>query len=155
YAGHVALSHEISAELILDVNADDVVKGVLGCGEAELARTLGLEIARPAVDNAHDESIRLALDARGDFLASNALERGDLLADGGGQAGDGEAAARAGGVKVHGRGMLEEADRRTRRGVPVADGLRHRQHRFLARKRLAQDVREEARRRLVRQTGAD
>src|SRR5689334_5361031 len=85
---------EISAELILDMDADDVVKGVLGGGEAELARALGLEIARPAIDNAHDECIGLALDARGDLLARDALECGDLLADGGGQARHGEPAAR-------------------------------------------------------------
>src|SRR5215467_11628852 len=108
---------KISAELILDVDADDVVKIILGGGEAELAGAFGLEITRPAVDDAHDERIGLALDARGDLLARDALECRDLLSDGRRQAGHGQAAARACGGKIHGRGMLEEADSRARRGV--------------------------------------
>jgi hypothetical protein len=39
---------ELAAELILDVNPDDVVKRLLGGRKAELERAVGDEIARPA-----------------------------------------------------------------------------------------------------------
>ncbi len=57
--------------------------------------------------------------------------------------------------RIHGRGVNQEADRRARRGVPVADVLGHRQHRFLAGERLAQDVGEESGSRLVGKAGTD
>src|SRR5271156_4748626 len=49
----------------------------------------------------------------------------------------------------------QEPARRPRRGVPVADVLGHRQVRFLAGERLAQDVGEKAGRGLVRRAGSD
>src|SRR5262249_43305813 len=52
-------------------------------------------------------------------------------------------------------GMDKEADRRTRRRVPVPNRLRRWQDRLLAGQRLAQDVGEEAGSRLVGQTGTD
>src|SRR6266581_8004745 len=57
-----ALGHKLAAEFVLDVNLDDVVKRLFGGGEAELERPLGVEIARPAVDNTHDERVGLAFD---------------------------------------------------------------------------------------------
>src|SRR6185312_7620660 len=102
---NAASSHELAAELVLDVDADDVVEILLGGGEAELARTRGLEIAGPAGDDAHDEGIRLALDAPGDLLAGDALQGRDLLADSGGKTGHGEAAPGTCGGEIHGRGM--------------------------------------------------
>src|SRR5215470_15345951 len=53
---------ELTTKFVLDVNANNVIEGIFGGLEAELARPLRFEIARPAVDNAHDERIRRALD---------------------------------------------------------------------------------------------
>ena len=65
-------------------------------------------------------------------------------------AGHAEVAARAELRGIELRRMKQEADRRARRGEPVAHALGHRQHRLLAGERLADDAGEEARRRLVR-----
>ena len=77
-------------------------------------------------------------------------KRLDLLADGGADARHAEVAPRAELRGVEARGVQQEADRGARRSEPVAHGFRHRQHRFLAGERLADDAGEEARRRLVR-----
>src|ERR1017187_4266050 len=100
--------HELATEFILDVNPDDVVEGLFGSREAEFQRPLRLEIARPAGDDAHDERIRLAPDARGDLVARHPLQRGDLFADRRRQAGHGEVAARADHRGIEGRGMQQE-----------------------------------------------
>src|SRR5215813_12393026 len=84
FRGH-ALRGELAAELILYVDADDVVKGFFSRGEAEFRRAVGGEVARPAIDDADDRLIGYALDAGDDVLAGDAPERSDLLADGGGQ----------------------------------------------------------------------
>src|SRR5467141_5449392 len=55
-------SHELTTKFVLDVNPDNVVEGLFGGGEAEFYRPLRLEIARPAIDNAHNERVGLALD---------------------------------------------------------------------------------------------
>src|SRR6185437_7626753 len=65
---------ELTTQFVLDVNPDDVVKSLFGGGEAELDGPLGVEIAWPAVDDAHDEGIRLALDAGGHLVAGHALQ---------------------------------------------------------------------------------
>jgi len=46
---------ELAAQFVLDVDPDDVVEGLLGGGETELDRPFGVEIARPAVDDPHNE----------------------------------------------------------------------------------------------------
>src|ERR1700746_343219 len=120
---HLCLGYKISAELVLDVESGVVVEGLFGGGEAERARPLGLEITRPAVDNADNERIGLALDACGDLLARNPFQRRDLLAAGRGQAGHRERAARADGSEIHGAGMQQEADCRTRSRMPMAHVL--------------------------------
>src|SRR5213076_1454699 len=83
-----------TAELILDVNADDVIERLLGGGEGELERAVGDEVARPARDDADDGRIGHTLDARGDVLAGDAIDRGDLFADGHRHAGHAEIAPR-------------------------------------------------------------
>src|SRR5229473_439997 len=83
---------ELAAEFILDVNPDDIVKGLFGRGKAELERAVGDEIARPAADDADDGGIGHPLDARGDALAGDAIEGCDLFADGGRQSGHAEIA---------------------------------------------------------------
>src|SRR6185369_5039670 len=77
----LTLACELAAELILDVNPDDIVKRLLGGGEAELERAVGDEVSRPARDDADDGRIGHALDARGHVLARNALKRCDLFTD--------------------------------------------------------------------------
>src|SRR4051812_39399904 len=91
------LLYEIPAEFILYMDTDDIVESVFRRGEAEFFRPGGLEIARPARDDADDEGVGLAPDPRGDLIAGHPLQRGDLLADGGGEAGHGEVAAGTGG----------------------------------------------------------
>src|SRR5690349_12006102 len=107
-----ASRHELAAELVLDVNPDDVLKVLLGGGEAEFAGAGGVEIARPAVDDTDDKGIGLALDARGDLLARNALQGRDLLADRSGKPRHGEIAARPNRCQIHSGGMLEKTDGR-------------------------------------------
>src|SRR6266436_3974984 len=147
--------HELTTKFVLDVNPDNVVEGLFGGSESEFYSPLGLEIARPAIDNAHDEWIRLAPDPPRHLVSRHPLQGRDFLAAGRRKAGHGEVAARAGCRAIHGRGMDQEADRRARRGIPVPDVLRHRQHRFLAGKRFAQNVGEESGSRLVGKTGTD
>ena len=146
---------DVAAEFVLYMDTNDIIESLLGGGKAEFSGPAGVEIARPAVDDAHDERVRLAPDPRRHLVSRHPLQRRDLLADRRRQAGHGEVAARAGGSTIHGRGVDQEADRRARRGMPVADVLGYRQHRFLAGERLAQDVGEESGRRLVGQAGAD
>src|SRR5215472_12940874 len=138
------LCDELTTKFVVDVNPDDIVKGVFGRRETELPRPSGVEIAWPSGDDTRDERIALAPDARGDLVSGHALERGDLFADGCRQTRHGEVSARADRGRVHGPGMNEETDGRTRRGVPVPHLFRHRQDRFLAGKRLAQDAGEKS-----------
>src|ERR1700756_3555071 len=108
---------ELTTQFVLDVNPDDVVEGLFRGGEAERRGPLGVEIARPAIDNAHDERIRLTLDPPRDLVAGHPLQRGDLLADRGRQAGHREVAARTRRRAIHSRGMDQETDRGARRGM--------------------------------------
>src|SRR5450756_398796 len=85
--------HELTTKFVIDVNPDNVVKGLFGGGEAELERAFRLEIARPAADNTHSERIRLALDPRRHLVARHPLQRRNLFTDGRGQAEHGEVAA--------------------------------------------------------------
>ena len=55
---------ELTTKFVLDVNADNVIEAMLGGRKSKLARPLRLEVPRPAIDNAHDEGVRLALDPR-------------------------------------------------------------------------------------------
>src|SRR5205823_13372554 len=87
---------ELTTKFVLDVNPDNVIKALFGRGEPKLERPLRLEIARPPVNDSHDEWIRLALDPGRDLIPRNPLERGDLLANSGGKAPHGHVAARPG-----------------------------------------------------------
>src|SRR3954452_16983720 len=125
------------------MDTNDIIESLLGRGKAKAPRAAGVEIARPAVDNADDERVRLAFDPRRHLVARYPLQGGDLLADGRGKTRHGEVAPRPGSRAVHGRGMDQEADRGARRGMPVTDVLGYRQHRLLAGEWLAQDIGEE------------
>src|SRR5947209_18456773 len=118
---HDELTYELPAEFIFYMDANDIIKSLLGSGKAKTPRAAGVEIARPAFDNADDERVRLAFDPRRHLVPRHSFQGRDLLADGGRQPRHGEVAPRAGGRAVHGRGMDQKADRRTRRGMPVAD----------------------------------
>src|SRR5260370_31944608 len=84
---------ELTTKFVLDVNPDNVVKGLFGGGEAETERPLRLEIARPAGDNAHDERVRLAFDPRRDLFPCHPPPRRDLLPGRPGNPAPGESAA--------------------------------------------------------------
>src|SRR5271168_150785 len=92
---------EFTTKFVLDVNPDDVVEGFFFGGEAKLPRPPGFEIAWPAVDDTHDERIRLAPDPRRHILSCDPFQGRDLLTDGRRQAGHGEIAPRAGRGKIH------------------------------------------------------
>src|SRR5258708_37473115 len=73
---------ELTTKFIIDVNPDDIVKGLFGGGKAELAGPLWLEIARPAVDYTDDEGVRFASDPPRHPIAPHPLQGRDLLPDG-------------------------------------------------------------------------
>ena len=135
--------------VFVDMNADDLVERAFG-NEAQRGRALGLEAVRPAGDDAHDQFVRLAADARRDLVAGDPAQRLDLLGDGAAHAGHGQVDARLDLVARQPRGVNEEADRRARAGVGVHHRVGDRQLRLLAVERLADDAGEEARRGLVR-----
>src|SRR3569833_2542714 len=56
---------DFTAQLVLDMGFDDCVE-VLLCLEAEFGGALGVEAFRPAGNDAHDELVRMAPDARGE-----------------------------------------------------------------------------------------
>src|SRR6516165_8576305 len=137
-------SGDLAAELVLDMDADDLLEAGVGL-EAELERPRGLKLARPAGDDALHERIGHAADARHHLVASHFPECRDLLADRDGEPGHGERAAPAEAGKIQQRGMQHKAHRLTRRSVPMHHALGDGKHGFFARQRLAHDVGEEAR----------
>jgi len=62
------------------VNPDDVVEARIGA-KAERAGAACVEVARPALDDAHDGWVRRLADAAHRLIASEASQRLDLLAD--------------------------------------------------------------------------
>src|SRR4029453_6040584 len=76
---------ERAAAVFVDMDAHDLVERALGL-EAELARTARLDALRPALDDARDQRVLGAANARGDAVAGNAAQRCDLLGHGAGYA---------------------------------------------------------------------
>src|SRR6516225_11798830 len=72
---------ERAAAVFADMDAYDLVERAFGL-EAELARAARLDALRPARDDARDQWILGAANARGNALARDAPQRGDLLGDG-------------------------------------------------------------------------
>jgi hypothetical protein len=66
-------------QLILNVNANDFLKALVGA-KTERQRALGVEVLRPARDDAHDRRVWLAPDEAHGFLARDLSQRRDLLA---------------------------------------------------------------------------
>src|SRR5262245_50229634 len=81
WPGLTKLRHELPAQIVVDMHADDLVERGFRL-ESELAGSGAIEPAGPALDDLHDERVGLVLHALGDALAGDALQRGDLLADG-------------------------------------------------------------------------
>ena len=132
-----------AAVLVLDVHADDLVEVRLRL-EPERARAARVEAARPTRDDPHHAFVGLASNPGSDLVTRDAAQRLDLLGDGHRNTGHRQATAGAERSPVDRRGADEEADRSPGRGVPVTSVVGHRQHRFLAVQRLANDVGEEA-----------
>src|ERR1700692_3633217 len=80
-------SGELTTQFVVDVNPDNVVECFFGGRKSQFQRPLRIEIARPSRDNPDNKRVRLALDARGDLVASDAFKRSYLFADGCGNAG--------------------------------------------------------------------
>src|SRR4029079_10418419 len=112
------LFHETAAELVLDVDLDDLLEGFLGL-EAQRRCAGGVEIPRPPLDDLHDPLIRRAPDAFDDIVARHLAEGLDLLADGHRQPRHRQVASRPDGCAVDGCGVDQKIDRRTRTGMPV------------------------------------
>src|SRR5215467_14211609 len=72
---------ERAAAVLADVDAYDLVERAFGL-EAEFARAARLDALRPAFDDARDQRVLGAANARGNALARDAPQRPDLLGDG-------------------------------------------------------------------------
>src|SRR3954464_11783739 len=105
-----ASRREPAAQLVLDMDADDLLEGVL-CREAELARAARVEAARPAGNDARDDRVGLATDALRHVVARDRTQGRDLLGDGGGDPWHGQVAARAYARGVQRRRVDQEPDR--------------------------------------------
>src|SRR5690606_7191051 len=70
---------DLAAQFIVDVNLDDLVHRALGL-EAQRQRPPGVEIARPAGDDADDGFVRHVLDQASYLVARDAAQCLDLLA---------------------------------------------------------------------------
>src|SRR5438132_13887740 len=71
---------ERAAAVFVDMDAHDFVERALGL-EAQLTRAARLDTLRPARDDARDQRILSATNARGHALAGDAAQRRDLLGD--------------------------------------------------------------------------
>src|SRR6266516_2275008 len=142
---------ERAAAVFADVDAYDLVERAFGF-EAEFARAARLDALRPARDDARDQRILSAANARGHTLAGDAAQRRNLLGDGAGHARHGEIDARTKRVARQARRMDEETNRRARACMGVHHRLRNWQHGFKPGERFADNPGEEARCRLVRLT---
>ena len=90
------------------MNPDNVIKALFGGREAKLQGTFRLEIARPPVNDSHNEWIQLALDPGRDLIPRDPLERGDLFANRGGKARHGHVAAGPDRCGIDSGGMEQE-----------------------------------------------
>src|SRR5215831_8308299 len=139
---------ERAAAVFVDMDAHDLVERAFGL-EAERARAARLDALRPARDDARDQRVLGATNARGNALAGDAPQRRDLLGDGAAHARHGKIDAGSERLARKARGVNEEAHRGARACMGVHHRFRHRQHGFEARERLADDAGEESRRRFV------
>src|SRR5439155_14582995 len=104
---------ERAAAVFVDVDADDFIKRALGL-KTQLTRAARLDALRPARDDARDQRILSAANARGHTLAGDAAQPRNLLGDGAGHARHGEIDAPTKRVARQARRMDEETNRRAR-----------------------------------------
>src|SRR5208282_5148434 len=147
-----ASSGDPAAQLVLDMDANDFVERRLRA-EAERARAARIEPARPAGDDARDQRVGFAANARGHLVAGNPAQGGDLLGDGAAHAGHGEVDARPERIAFKPGGVDEKAGGGARAGIPTSDAVVDGQHRLLAVERLADDRGKEAGGGLIRPSG--
>src|SRR5262249_20436851 len=140
--------HDLSAHLVLDMRADDVVECGL-CLESEIAGALRIEALRPAGNDALDKFIRLTPDAPGDFVAGNTAQCLNLLTDRARYARHGKIDAWTELSARQACGMDKKAHRGARACVRVTDSVRNRQQGLMAGQRFPDDAREETGCRLI------
>ena len=75
-----ASGHDFPAQFILDMRTDDLVKCGFGL-KSEITGALRIEALGPAGNNSLDKFVRLAPDARSDFVAGNTAQCIDLFPD--------------------------------------------------------------------------
>src|SRR5208282_4663207 len=131
------------------MDANDLVERRLRL-EAESARAARIEPARPARDDARDQRVGFAANARGHLVTGNPAQGGDLFGDGAADTGHGEVDARSERVAFELGGVDKKAYGGTGTGMPVQDTVVDRQDCFLAMERLADDRGEKSGSRLVR-----
>src|SRR6266436_7359001 len=68
-------------QLVVDVKPDDVVEVALDELESQRSSPRGVEVARPTLYDARDDSIGLAPDPPHNAVAGDAAQRRDLLGD--------------------------------------------------------------------------
>src|SRR4051812_39853622 len=95
-AAHDGLLYDVTAELVLYMDTDDIFESLFRGRETEFLGARRIEIPRPARDDADDEGVGLAPDPRRDLVACHPFQGRDLLTHCRRQAGHGEIAARAG-----------------------------------------------------------
>src|SRR5215469_16991802 len=112
---------ERTAAVFADMDAYDLVERAFGL-EAELARAARLDALRPARDDARDQRILGAANARGDAVAGDAPQRRDLVGHGAADARHRTIDAGTERVARQTRRVHEEADR----GARARMGVHHR-----------------------------
>src|SRR5262249_1183625 len=112
----VVLAHERAAAVFVDMDAHDLVKRALGF-EAELARAARLDALRPACDDARDQWVFRAANARGNLIAGDTAQRRDLLGDCAAHSRHRKIDARSERIARQRRRVNEEADCGARAGM--------------------------------------
>ncbi len=130
------------------MDTDNLVEGLVA-DKSERDGAARIEILRPAGHDAFDQRIGLTTDERHRFVASDAAQGFDLLADRCRQARHIENAAMTDCSQIDGCSMKQEANRAARAHMPMTHRFIDRQDRFLSDQRFAENIGEETRCRLV------
>src|SRR5215475_10122404 len=143
------LSGDFSAQLVVDMCADNVIKGRLRL-ESEIARSLCIKPLGPTGNDSLNKFVRCAANARGHFVACDTAQRVNLFAHRARHAGHRKVDAWAELFSSQPGGVNEKSHRGARARVRVADAFGNRQQCLLSRERFADDPGEEAGSSLVR-----
>src|SRR5579863_4761755 len=147
-------NRDAAAEFVFDVDADNVVERGVGA-ESECQRAVRVECARPSSHDVGDRGIGLAANEFYGLIAGDPTQCLDLFGHCGRESRHRQRPPRTERRQIDRRGVKKEVDGGARARMPVAHIFRHRQHRLLAGKRLAQDIGEKARRRFVGPAGSN